>query len=188
MSTRTCSRRILTAPNVISLIRIALIPCVVLTLLKGNAPGAAALLFLSGASDLLDGWIARHYNCVSDLGKVLDPVADKLTVAAVLAVLCASHGELVIPLVLLVIRELTMGVAGAVAVRCTCDVPSARWHGKATTALLYATMFAHILWQDIPVAVSNTLAAICSAFMLISMALYTADHIRRIRASREGAS
>ena len=68
-----------TIPNLLSLLRIIVIPFFAYFFIKGNALWAIIVLFLSGVSDFLDGKIARKFNQVSDLGKVLDPVADKLT-------------------------------------------------------------------------------------------------------------
>ncbi|MEG0306191.1 MAG: CDP-alcohol phosphatidyltransferase family protein, partial [Oscillospiraceae bacterium] len=67
--------------------RILLIPVFVWQLLIGNTTAAAVILAGSGITDLLDGYLARHYNWISDLGKVLDPVADKLTQVTVCVVL-----------------------------------------------------------------------------------------------------
>lgn len=69
-----------TIPNIISIVRILLIPIFALLFYKGNTFAAVIILAVSGLSDLIDGKIARKYNQVSNLGKILDPVADKLTV------------------------------------------------------------------------------------------------------------
>ena len=186
MTTRTCKAQLLTIPNLLSLLRIAMIPAF-LALYAREASGACAIiLLLSGVTDLLDGWIARRFNAVSDVGKVLDPIADKLTLAAALAMLLSTHRVLLLPFVLLLVKELAMGLSGAVAVARTSAVPSARWHGKLTTALMYLTLFVHILWKDIPAAASNIMAAVCTLMMLYSMALYISDNIRRIRSGKGG--
>ena len=68
-----------TIPNWLSYIRIALIPVFAVLFYKGYVGWAMLVLGLSGLSDFLDGKIARKFNQVSDLGKIIDPVADKLT-------------------------------------------------------------------------------------------------------------
>lgn len=186
MTTKTLRQQVLTLPNLLTLVRIALIPGIVILCLKGNAAGCTLMLLASGVTDMLDGWIARRYNAVSDLGKIIDPVADKLTVTTLLAALIPSHPALLLPLVLLVIRESTMAITGAIAISRTEQVPSARWHGKITTALLYGTMFTHILWKDIPLLASNILAAACMGMMIFSLVLYTRDNMQRIHAGKEG--
>lgn len=185
--TRHASRRMMTLPNLLSVLRLMMIPGFVIAYSKGDVILSAAVLVLSGLTDVLDGWIARRFHAISDLGKVLDPVADKLTIAVVLSVLVEKHPVLLIPLVLLVIKELVMAVSGALAVVTTKVVPGAVWHGKINTALTYMTMFLHILWQDIPAAASNIMAVLCTAMMLLSMTLYTADNIRRCKCGRGGS-
>ena len=77
--------KILTVPNLLSLFRLLLIPVIVwLYWFQKDYFPAGALLILSGLTDLADGYIARHFNAVSNVGKILDPIADKLTQAAML--------------------------------------------------------------------------------------------------------
>ena len=71
--------RIVTVPNAMSALRILIVPFFAARYLLGDVPGAAALLVLSGLTDALDGFIARRFNQISELGKMLDPFADKLT-------------------------------------------------------------------------------------------------------------
>lgn len=176
--------RIFTVPNILSLLRIALIPAFVALYMARHPLGCAALLLLSGATDLLDGWYARRFGAVSDAGKILDPVADKLTLLAALAMLLSFHPGLLVLLALLVLREAMMALTGMLAIARSGNVPGARWHGKATTALMYLTLFMHILWQDIPRAASNISIVICCLMMLFSAAMYVTDNCRRIRYGR----
>lgn len=187
MTFQTLRRQVLTVPNFLSLMRIVMIPGIVLFCLDGNTVGCTLLLVASGVTDVLDGWIARRYNAVSDLGKIIDPVADKLTMLALLCALAPRHPALILPLVLLVIRETAMGLSGLMAIVRTEHVPFALWHGKITTALLYGTMFIHLLWKDIPALASNILAMACVGMMLFSMLLYVRDNLRSIRAAKRGA-
>lgn len=77
---RSYQNKILTIPNVLSFFRLCLIPVIIwMYCSKRDYVRTAVILLLSGATDILDGFIARRFNMVSDLGKVLDPVADKLT-------------------------------------------------------------------------------------------------------------
>ena len=82
-----------TVPNILSLFRIALIPVLVLTYLSCDDIWLpASVLVLSGLTDLLDGWIARHFNQISEIGKLLDPIADKLTPGNHLSVAVVAGG------------------------------------------------------------------------------------------------
>ena len=71
-------KKIVTVPNIISLIRLLLVPAIAVTYLMGHYLWAILLLAVSGLSDMLDGSIARHFRSISELGKFLDPLADKL--------------------------------------------------------------------------------------------------------------
>lgn len=96
----------MTLANVITLLRIAFIPLVA-ALLLSRINGLAAILFLALAfSDALDGYIARKFNQVSDLGKFLDPLADKILVITILLALVAQNKASVVAVMLLVAREL----------------------------------------------------------------------------------
>lgn len=110
-----------TLPNLLSFFRIAIIPCLVYLLASpdGAASLLATLLFLVAAgTDFLDGYLARRQRSVSDLGKILDPIADKLMVIAVLIMLAARPGEPSVPawmVVVIVAREVAVTVLRAIA-------------------------------------------------------------------------
>ena len=89
---RFSKKNILTIPNLISLFRILLIPLIILLYCgKKHYTATIMVITISGASDIIDGKIARKFNMVSDVGKVLDPVADKLTQAALVICLIARY-------------------------------------------------------------------------------------------------
>ncbi len=175
--------QVLTVPNILSLVRLALIPVFVILYLKGYGRWTAALLVLSGITDVVDGFIARRFAQTSELGKVLDPFADKLTQAAMLLCLVTRYPLLLIPLILLTVKEIFGAVSGLLVIRKTGVVPGAEWHGKLTTMLLYGMMILHVLWQDIPAWTSNVLNGGCVAMMLISLVLYARRNIRAIRSA-----
>ena len=184
MTTQT--KRILTLPNVLSMVRIAMIPAIAALYLNGHDLASAVLLVLSGVTDVVDGWYARRFNAVSDLGKALDPVADKLTQAVMLFCLASRHPALKAPLLLLVAKEAFAAFSGVMVIRKAGYVPGAVWHGKVTTLLLYATMILHAVWKDIPPAVSNSTGAACIVMMLTSMLLYAVRNFRAIREAGQG--
>ena len=111
--------KIWTIPNLLSLMRIALVPLIVWSYLNlEDGVLAGCLLVLSGATDIADGIIARRFNMISDLGKVLDPVADKLTQGAMLICLVALFPKMLLPLILLAVKELFGAISGLM-VFCT---------------------------------------------------------------------
>lgn len=179
-------QRILTIPNVLSMLRIGMIPLIVWLYSAQHRVAAAVMLILSGLTDVVDGFIARRCNLITDLGKVLDPIADKLTQAVVLFYLTSEKEGLMCPLLLLVVKESIMAISGLIAIRRTGIVTGADWHGKAATALLYFTMFLHLVMQDMPAVLSNVLIAACVVMMTISLALYTRRSIRAVKRSSTG--
>ena len=178
-------KQILTIPNLLSVFRILLIPLIVwLYCGKQDYPLAAWALLLSGATDIADGFIARRFHMVSDLGKVLDPIADKLTQTATLGCLLTRFQSIWWLLGVLVIKECCMAFMGLLVIRRTGAVYSAAWHGKLATCVLYAVIFTHIVWFDLPGGVSTILAAAGAAAILLSLVLYTLQDVRKLREAR----
>lgn len=174
--------KIFTIPNVLSLFRLCLIPVIIwMYCAKQDYIGTAALLLLSGATDILDGFIARHFNMISDLGKVLDPIADKLTQGAALICLLTRYPLMIAPIVLLLSKEIYLAITGAIYVKKTGIVPSAKWHGKAATVMLHGMIFLHLVWIDIPGVVSNIAIGASIVMMVISLILYNSRNMSVIR-------
>lgn len=99
--------RILTIPNVLSFFRLALIPVIIVLYAKNEVWWAFGMLVLSGVTDVVDGWVARTYHMVSNFGKAIDPVADKLTQIAVLLCLMPMKCWWVVGI--LVLKEVSIG-------------------------------------------------------------------------------
>jgi cardiolipin synthase len=139
----TARARILTVPNVISLGRLLCVPVFLWMLWKPDPArrGAAALLAVLGATDWVDGWIARRYNQGSELGKILDPTADRiLLVAAAIALLGEGlpTGVNVILWVILA-REVLIAIATIALALAGARRIDVVWAGKAgTLAIMFA--------------------------------------------------
>jgi len=135
--------RVFTIPNVISVVRLALVPVFLWLLWKPHPAqvGAAALLAGLGATDWVDGYIARHFNQGSELGKVLDPTADRvLLVAAGVALLHENISTPVnVVLWVILVRELLVAVAVIALGLAGAKRIDVVWAGKAGTL---AVMFA----------------------------------------------
>ena len=165
--------KFLTVPNVLSLFRIALIPVIVwLYAISGNMVWSGVVLIVSGLTDIADGWIARHYNMVSEVGKALDPIADKLTQGAVLLCMIFHFPLLVFPFILLLAKEAFVGFTGLLLIQKSGAVYGAEWHGKAATCLIYAVLLLHLFWTEIPPAATLVSVILTSGMMLISLFLY----------------
>lgn len=174
-------REALSIPNLITYVRMLLIPCFVLAYMEGRYLWALACLALSGLSDIADGFIARHFNMITDLGKVLDPIADKLTQAAMIFSVAWHVPAMWVLLGLLVVKELAMLFWGWYALRRTGEVNSAKWYGKVCTFVLYASMAAFVVFPNIPAKFANIIAVVCGLVMLMSLALYSRWYILLLR-------
>lgn len=173
--------KILTVPNFLSLCRLLMIPFLVwLYCSQKNYLATLILLIVSGITDVVDGFIARRFNMVSDFGKIFDPIADKLTQAVMLYCLVTRFKLMLIPLCILVVKEIFAAVTGMLSIKMSGEVFSAKWHGKAATALLYIIMAVHIVWYNINPALSAFFILICTAMMLISAILYGIRNIKVI--------
>lgn len=166
-------KKIITIPNILSFFRICLIPVIVWLYAKEyNYMWAGYILILSGITDMADGCIARHFHMVSNLGRILDPVADKLTQGVMLLCLVLRFPLMIIPFILLIAKEIYMSVSGILVIRRTGIVCGADWHGKAATCFLYGTMILHVFLHEITPVVSAFFIIACAALIGVSFVLY----------------
>ena len=178
--------QVLTIPNMLSFFRFLLIPIIVwLYAFRGMREWATLVILISGFTDILDGFIARKFNMMSDLGKALDPLADKLTQLAVLSCLIIDFPLIALPVGIMVIKELSSFILRFILFKKTEQVGGARWHGKLNTSLLVAMIVLHILWTNIPAEVSSFAILVCTATMTLSCTLYTIEVIRALMASKD---
>ena len=181
-STKNYQEKIITIPNILSFFRLCLIPVIVwLYTVKQDYLWTLLILLFSAVTDIVDGIIARKCNMISDFGKAFDPVADKLTQMAMLFCLVSRFPYMMIPFVLLVVKEVFTGITALITIKRTNTVKGAVWHGKLTTIALYSMMAIHLLWYNIPSTVSLILVGICIGIMLMSFILYTIQNIKAIK-------
>lgn len=174
--------KILTVPNVLSFFRLCLIPIIVwLYISKEDYFWTLMVLLLSGLTDVVDGIIARKCNMISDFGKAFDPIADKLTQAAMLCCLVVRFNYMLIPLGMLVIKEGVTGITALISIKKTEQVEGAVWHGKLTTVVLYLMMAVHLVWFNIPTTVSLIMVGVCIGIMIMSFIMYSVRNIKAIK-------
>ena len=133
----------------------------------------------------MDGFIARKFDMISDFGKAFDPVADKLTQIAMLFCLVTRFPLMLIPLIILIVKEALAAIMNMITLEKAGFVVAAKWHGKLNTVLIYSMMFVHIVWFTIPKTISNVLVMICIVMMLISSFLYTKSDVKAIKKEKE---
>jgi cardiolipin synthase (CMP-forming) len=183
--------RIATVPNLLSLVRILLIPVFVLLILRrGTEAAGLILLAVVVSTDWIDGYIARHTGQVSNVGKLLDPIADRLAIAGGLIALVVREAFPLWAALLVIIRDVLIMIAGGVVLlmaRARIDV---RWIGKAATfALMLAIPW--IAWGNFRLPLHQlTLPAgwvvfwIGIALYYIAAVVYTFDLARAVERER----
>lgn len=135
-------------PNALSVLRIVLIPVFMTLYLLYFDIWAFAVLLVSGLTDAVDGFVARRFNMITDCGKLLDPLSDKLTQVAVVVCLTTRYTELLPLTVLCFAKELFQAIGGILLLKKNVQAQGARWFGKVSTVLFYATMLVIVLWYD----------------------------------------
>lgn len=138
----------LTVPNLLSLIRILLISVFGVLFYQGHIGWAVIVLVISGLTDFFDGKIARRFNQISELGKMLDPVADKLTQITIAIVIFLEFNKSTNPtmqwfkwvFLFFLFKELLMVIIGAIMLACGLRPVAAEIYGKVATFVFYAVM------------------------------------------------
>ena len=136
-------------PNILTFIRICLIPVFVWRFYVGDLTTAAWILVVSGLTDVLDGYIARRYNLVTKWGIVFDPFADKLTQAtAAFCIAIKLYQPMWIVFIFIVIKELCQLFGGTLLYKKSDTVVKAKWYGKVATFVFYCAFFLFILFPS----------------------------------------
>lgn len=149
-----------------------------------------AVLVLSGVTDSLDGIIARRFNQITDIGKLLDPVADKITQVTVVICLAVRYTVLIPLVIICLIKELIQATGGYILLRRGEKIQGARWFGKVSTFVFYGAMALIVLLPDMPNWVRIGLVVLVAALMLFSFIKYMMMflHIRRDLPAKDGAA
>ena len=176
-------KEIFTIPNLLSLFRLLLIPVYVAIYLQASMPShyflAAAILAVSCLTDLIDGKIARHFNMISTLGKILDPVADKATQFTLIICLAMKYPVLWYLVCLFVVKEGFQLIAGGLNLRRGIMLKGALISGKICTTVLFVSLILLVLIPGLQPTVVNWIAATDGLFMLIAFADYVIAYFAR---------
>lgn len=176
---------IFTVPNIISFLRIVFIIPFIIFFQKTEYITAFSFIVLSGISDCLDGFLARKLNQVSELGKMLDPVADKLTLVAVIICLGTIMPPIVPLVVALVVKDISMLLGGYYLIRKGITPPAAKWYGKLATIIFYVSVctivFCRAFLHYENAMLVLVLLSITVAAMIFALVKYAAIFVRLIR-------
>ena len=173
-------KEIFTIPNLLSLFRLLLIP-VYITIYTNAQENtdyflAAAILAVSCLTDMIDGQIARRYNMISTVGKILDPLADKLTQFTLILCLADKHPVLWVIVVLFFIKELFQLIAGAINLRKGEMLKGALITGKVCTSILFLSLIMMVLVPGLSTSTVNVIAIIDGIFLIIAFVDYASAY------------
>jgi cardiolipin synthase len=169
-------KKIITIPNILTGFRMILAFSYLIVFIKVEIDEKrkvlAGILILSAITDWLDGRIARKFHMVSELGKLLDPIADKLTQGILLICLLMQYRIAKYVLLLFLIKESYMGIVGLKTIKETGKNEGAMWYGKVSTAVFYTVMVILTLFPQMPHYIGEYLLVGCGGFMLLAFVLY----------------
>lgn len=175
----------LTVPNILSYVRIALIPVFIYFYLSADSTiefyRAAFVLVVSGVTDALDGIIARKLDQITELGKLLDPIADKLTQVAIAATLMIRWPSMWVLVLLFTVKELNMLIHNIWLYRKGIIMDGSKWYGKYATAVFYVCMFTLVIFPNMSDQYIFYLIILTAGFQLIALIGYSGWFIQMHR-------
>lgn len=176
MLERDWKKDLFTIPNLLSLFRLLLIPVYVILYLNAERPEdyfiAAAILAVSCLTDLIDGKIARHFGMISNTGKILDPLADKVTQFTLIVCLTIKYPVLLVLVCLFVIKESFQLIAGFMILRKGMILKGALITGKVSTTILFLSLIVLVLMPNISLTAVYIITGVDCLFLLISFCNY----------------
>ena len=167
---------ILTIPNLLSLFRLVLIPVYIVIYLNAQDITdyyiAGGILAVSCLTDAVDGKIARHFNMISNLGKILDPLADKATQFTLILCLAIRHPVLWTLVALFVVKESFQLIAGIMILRKGKILSGALLAGKISTTVLFVSLILMVLFPDLDPKTIQIITLVDSGVLLASFIGY----------------
>lgn len=176
-------KHIWTIPNIMGYFRIVLIPLFCYLFLTAEIEldyyKAGIVVVISTLTDFLDGFVARKFNMITELGKCIDPLADKLTHAALAGCLATKYPLLWIILGIMIVKEIYMLIRGWKMLKKNKKLPGALWFGKISTAVFFVSICLLLFWIDIPLMAANVLIVLSIALLVFAWVMY-ADAYRKL--------
>ena len=189
MKEKTNIKVIFTIPNILCYFRILLIPifCYLYLNAKTNLDYFVSTLvvLISSLTDLFDGMIARKFNQVTELGKVLDPVADKITHLALAICISIKYPLMWLLLILMVIKEGFMAISGTYFLKKNKMMNGAMWYGKICTASLFIGLLVLFTFPNLALVAVNTIIIILMIIMLFTFIMYIIFYLKMYQEIKE---
>ena len=133
-------------PNIMTICRFILIPFFFWAYTTDNFLTAAILFFVAGVTDVLDGMIARKFNMTTDLGKIIDPLADKLMQMCAVVLLAIEFKPLLWLLAVLCAKEVLQIIGGFKLIKDKKEIMPSKWYGKLNTAIIFVFL-SLLIWR-----------------------------------------
>ncbi len=165
-------------PNILCYIRILLVPLFIYLFLSEYYWQSALVVITATATDVLDGYIARHFNMITDWGKFIDPVADKLMQFSMLVVTIFKIKWVLILVITFALKEIILLVVGLYIYHKDYNLNGANWAGKLCTVVMDTVLLVFIAFDGIPETVAILLISVVIVFMITSFVVYLRDYIK----------
>lgn len=188
----------LTIPNLLSILRILLIPVFAVLLLKDYVVAAIVVIIFAEFTDLLDGHIARKYNQITALGKLLDPIADKLSQISIVIVLIIKYWDNAIKYLFMffILKEIVMLIGGAILLSKGLRPVAAEMWGKVATTVFCVVMIFVLAFGEngvlcdmvgftLPNVVTWILVSISAVCTLGSLLGYVPGFVRQLKEKKD---
>lgn len=176
-------QKIWNVPNVLTMLRMALIPVFWYLFMSGYRWWALVVFVTASLTDLADGYIARKYNLITDFGKLMDPLADKLMVISMMLAWVIVGVLPVLPLAILLLKELLMVIGGAVMLKKKIVVYAEKMgkYAQLMVVLSLIACFFHEFFAKVSVPVHLILIWVGVAMALMALGFYAARAIQRLK-------
>ena len=168
-------------PNILTYIRILLVPVFIVLYLSAETwkdhAWVTLVVMISAGTDIIDGYIARRWNMITDWGKIIDPIADKLMQGAMMICITIHYHWVLLLILIYAVKEFASLSLSGYLFKKGKNIDGARWYGKVCTVVLYGVMLAFIIVPRIPAQVYGIMIGVCAAFMVLAFAMYMNDYI-----------
>ncbi len=183
MTSKEWKREIFTIPNLLSIFRLILIPIYVIIYIHAESDAdyylAGGILAVSCLTDMIDGKIARHFNMISTLGKILDPIADKATQFTLLICLAIEYPVLRFLAVLFVVKESFQLIAGGISWKKGKMLKGALLAGKICTTVLFVSLIVLVMFPKLSPNAVLIISVVDIIFMVVAFVDYIIAYLKK---------
>ena len=177
-----------TIPNILTYIRILLVPVFIIVYTNSETLyghiWSAIIVIVSAATDVVDGMIARKCNLITDLGKILDPIADKAMQFSLIFCVVARYPLVWLLFVVYAVKELVSLAFSGYLFRHGKYIEGANWAGKLCTVVLFIVMLALVAVPKVSHGAVRIMVAVAAAVMILAFAVYMNSYIKLLKELR----